>query len=104
MELSNQYPPLMGVPELRQAVARHSLKYSGLEVDWQTETLITVGATEALAAAFLGLLNEGDEVLNRGGHELAGVWVSLSLSSMWLWLTRRARGLALCRARGIRSL
>ncbi len=52
----------MGVPELRQAVARHSQQYSGLEVDWQTETLVTVGATEALAAAFLGLLNEGDEV------------------------------------------
>lgn len=65
--MGNQYPPMMGVPELRQAVARHSARFAGLEADWQTETVITVGATEALAAAFLGLLNEGDEV---GGSSL----------------------------------
>ncbi|GAB4823278.1 hypothetical protein N2152v2_010324 [Parachlorella kessleri] len=63
LELSNQYPPLMGVPGLRQAIARHSQRYTGLPLDWQTEVLVTVGATEALAAAFLGLLNEGDEVI-----------------------------------------
>ena len=51
-----------GIPELRQAVARHSERYAGIPVNWQTETLITVGATEALAAAFLGLINQGDEV------------------------------------------
>lgn len=45
-----------------QAVARHSVTHSGLPVDWQTQTLITVGATEALASAFMGLLNRGDEV------------------------------------------
>ena len=45
-----------------QAVARHSAAQSGIEADWQTETLITVGATEALTSAFMGLLNEGDEV------------------------------------------
>lgn len=64
--MGNQYPPMMGVPELRQAVARHSVRFAGLEADWQTETVITVGATEALAAAFLGLLNEGDEVWHIG--------------------------------------
>ena len=48
-----------------QAVARHSATQSGIEADWQTETLITVGATEALTSAFMGLLNEGDEVLPR---------------------------------------
>jgi N-succinyldiaminopimelate aminotransferase len=53
---------VMGVPELRQAVAAHSARYHGIEVDWQTETLITSGATEALAAAFMALVNEGDEV------------------------------------------
>lgn len=58
----NQYPSLLGVPELRQAVARHSEANQGLPVDWASETLITVGATEGLAAAFLGLLNPGDEV------------------------------------------
>ena len=62
-EQSNQYPPMMGVPELRQAVAAHSGRHAGIPVDWQTESLITLGATEALAAAFLGLLNAGDEVI-----------------------------------------
>ncbi|PSC76310.1 aminotransferase isoform A [Micractinium conductrix] len=60
---SNQYPPMMGLPELRQAVAAHSGRHAGLPVDWQRETLVTVGATEALAAAFLALLNAGDEVI-----------------------------------------
>lgn len=63
LEETNQYPPLMGVPELRQAIAAHSLRYCGLEVDWRTQVLVTVGATEALAAAFLGLLNPGDEAV-----------------------------------------
>ncbi|KAL0036368.1 hypothetical protein WJX77_004690 [Trebouxia sp. C0004] len=59
----NQYPPMFGLPELRQAVARHSKAYSGIDVQWDTETLVTVGATEAIAASFLGILNEGDEVI-----------------------------------------
>ena len=58
----NQYPPALGIPELRKAVAAHSARFSGLHVDWQTETVVTVGATEALASAFMGFLNEGDEV------------------------------------------
>ena len=53
---------MFGIPELRQAIARHSHKHCGIEVQWDTETLVTVGATEAIAASFLGLLNEGDEV------------------------------------------
>ena len=61
-EQHNQYPPMFGIPELRQAVARHSKSYSGIDVQWETETLVTVGATEAIAASFLGILNEGDEV------------------------------------------
>ncbi|KAL4431641.1 hypothetical protein ABPG77_001483 [Micractinium sp. CCAP 211/92] len=60
---SNQYPPMVGVPELRQAVAAHSARQTGIQVDWQGEALVTVGATEALAAAFLALLNAGDEVI-----------------------------------------
>ena len=63
VDYPNQYPPLMGVPELRQAVAAHSSRYSGLTVDPATQVLITLGATEALACAFLGLLNPGDEVI-----------------------------------------
>ena len=48
-----------------QAVARHSEKYQDLPLEWQTQTLMTVGATEALAAALMGLLNRGDEVCTR---------------------------------------
>ncbi|EFJ44947.1 hypothetical protein VOLCADRAFT_106184 [Volvox carteri f. nagariensis] len=62
-DFHNQYPSLLGVPELRQAVARHSETNQGIPVDWATETLVTVGATEGLAACFLGLLNPGDEVI-----------------------------------------
>ena len=48
-----------------QAVARHSERHQGLTLDWKTQTLITVGATEALASAFMGLLNRGDEVSSK---------------------------------------
>ncbi|HUT51744.1 MAG TPA: aminotransferase [Alphaproteobacteria bacterium] len=59
----NQYPPMMGLPELRQAVAAHNKRFYGLEIDWQTETMVTSGATEALAACLLGLIEPGDEVV-----------------------------------------
>jgi aspartate/methionine/tyrosine aminotransferase len=59
----NQYPPMTGLPELRQAVAAHYARTQGLDFDWATEVTITSGATEALAVSFLGLLNEGDEVI-----------------------------------------
>ncbi len=59
----NQYPPLMGLPELRQAVARHNKRFYDLDVDWQTEVMVTSGATEALCDCFMGLLNPGDEVV-----------------------------------------
>jgi aspartate/methionine/tyrosine aminotransferase len=51
-----------GVPELRQAIAAHSQKYQGIPVEWATEALVTVGATEGIASCMLGLLNPGDEV------------------------------------------
>ncbi|MSP49072.1 MAG: aminotransferase [Alphaproteobacteria bacterium] len=59
----NQYPPMMGVPELRQAVARHDKRFHGLDVDWQSEVIVTSGATEALAACLFGLIEPGDEVV-----------------------------------------
>jgi aspartate/methionine/tyrosine aminotransferase len=59
----NQYPPMAGLAELRQAVAGHYARTQGLDLDWQTEVTITSGATEALAAAFLGLIEPGDEVV-----------------------------------------
>ena len=60
---SNQYPSMLGTPGLRQAVAEHEQRFYGLDVDWQTEVLVTSGATEALAACLLALVEEGDEVV-----------------------------------------
>jgi N-succinyldiaminopimelate aminotransferase len=59
----NQYPPMAGLPELRQAVAGHYARTQGLDLDWESEVTITSGATEALAAAFLALIEPGDEVI-----------------------------------------
>jgi len=60
---SNQYPPMLGVPELRQAVATANKRFYGLEVDWQSEVLVTSGATEALSDCMAALLEPGDEVV-----------------------------------------
>jgi N-succinyldiaminopimelate aminotransferase len=59
----NQYPPGPGVPELRQAIADHQRACYSLDYDPDTEILVTVGATEAIATALLGLTNPGDEVV-----------------------------------------
>ncbi|WP_371578452.1 pyridoxal phosphate-dependent aminotransferase [Streptomyces sp. NBC_01314] len=59
----NQYPPGPGVPELRTAIADHQRRRYGLAFDPDTEVLVTAGATEAIAAALLGLLEPGDEVV-----------------------------------------
>ena len=59
----NQYPPGIGVPELRHAVAEHQQRFWGLTFDPDTEVLVTAGATEALAGALLGTLEPGDEVV-----------------------------------------
>ncbi len=60
---ANQYPPGRGVPALREAIAAHQQHWYGLSVDPDTEVLVTVGATEAIAAAVLGLVEPGDEVV-----------------------------------------
>ena len=59
----NQYPPGDGIPALRTAVAEHQRRFYGLEVDPDGEVLVTVGATEGIAAALLGLCEPGDEVV-----------------------------------------
>jgi N-succinyldiaminopimelate aminotransferase len=59
----NQYPPGPGIPELRAAVAAHQARWYGLELDPDTEVLVTTGATEAIAAAVLALVDPGDEVV-----------------------------------------
>ncbi|RDG32220.1 putative succinyldiaminopimelate transaminase DapC [Streptomyces corynorhini] len=61
--LGNQYPPGPGVPELRSAVVDHQLRRYGLTYDPDTEVLVTAGATEAIAAALLALVGQGDEVI-----------------------------------------
>jgi aspartate/methionine/tyrosine aminotransferase len=60
---SNQYPPMMGLPVLREAVARNNKRFYGLDVDWRSEVMVTSGATEALAACLFGLIEPGDEVV-----------------------------------------
>lgn len=62
-EADNQYPPMMGLPALRQAVADHARRFYGLAVDPQRQVMVTSGATEALAACLLGLIAPGDEVV-----------------------------------------
>ncbi|MEU6140084.1 pyridoxal phosphate-dependent aminotransferase [Streptomyces sp. NPDC047081] len=59
----NQYPPGPGVPELRTAIAAHQERRYGLSYDPDTEVLVTAGATEAIAASLLALLEPGDEVI-----------------------------------------
>lgn len=59
----NQYPPGPGVPELRTAVAAHQERFYGLTWSPDTEVLVTTGATEAIAASLLALLEPGDEVI-----------------------------------------
>jgi N-succinyldiaminopimelate aminotransferase len=61
--LGNQYPPGPGIPELRTAIASHQKRFYGLDLDPETEVLVTAGATEAIAAAMLALLEPGDEVI-----------------------------------------
>jgi N-succinyldiaminopimelate aminotransferase len=59
----NQYPPGMGAPVLREAIAAHQHRWYGLPVDAASEVLVTAGATEALAASILALVDAGDEVV-----------------------------------------
>ena len=59
----NQYPPGPGIPELRAAIAGHQQRFYGLSYDPDTEVLVTAGATEAVAAALIALVEPGDEVI-----------------------------------------
>jgi N-succinyldiaminopimelate aminotransferase len=60
---ANQYAPLRGVPELRAAIAAHQQRLYGLDIDPDLGVQVTFGATEAIAATMLGLLEPGDEVV-----------------------------------------
>ncbi|MCW5681376.1 MAG: aminotransferase [Xanthobacteraceae bacterium] len=59
----NQYPPMMGLPELRAAVARHYAHWQDVTLDPESEIMVTSGATEALTGAILTLIEPGDEVV-----------------------------------------
>jgi len=59
----NQYPPGPGFPDLRLAVAEHQKRFYAIDLDPDTEVVVTTGATEAIAAALLGLVDPGDEVM-----------------------------------------
>lgn len=59
----NQYPSMMGLPELREAIARHYAHWHRVTLDPQTEVMVTSGATEAIAGSLFGLIEPGDEVV-----------------------------------------
>ncbi|MFY8151697.1 MAG: aminotransferase class I/II-fold pyridoxal phosphate-dependent enzyme, partial [Hyphomicrobiales bacterium] len=59
----NQYPPMMGLPVLREAIAEHYARFQELSLDPMREVMVTSGATEAIAGALLALIEPGDEVI-----------------------------------------
>lgn len=63
IEGPNQYPPMMGVEALRQALAAHAKRFYELNYDWRSEIVVTSGGTEALTASIMGLVRPGDEVV-----------------------------------------
>ncbi|MBN8874900.1 MAG: aminotransferase [Rhodospirillales bacterium] len=63
LDKRNQYPPMPGVPELRQAVATHNRRFYGLDIDWQSGVVVTSGATEAITACLMAVVDAGDEVV-----------------------------------------
>ena len=79
----NQYPPMMGLPALRTAIAAHYAAHQGLALDPETEVMVTSGATEALAGALLALIEPGDEVV-----------LFAPMYDAYLPLVRRAGGVA----------
>ncbi len=63
MDGYNQYPSMMGIPELRQAIAAHYARWHGLTLDPTAEVMVTSGGTEALTSAILAIVEPGDEVV-----------------------------------------
>ena len=59
----NQYPPMTGVPELREAVAAANARFYGLQIDPNGEVVVTSGATEAITACLIAMLDPGDEIV-----------------------------------------
>ena len=59
----NQYPPGLGIPDLRRAIAAHQKRFYNLEFDFETEVLVTAGATEGIAASLLSICDSDDEII-----------------------------------------
>ncbi len=59
----NQYPPVHGLPDLREAIAEHQTRFYGFTIDAATDVVVTTGASEAIQSALLALCDEGDEVV-----------------------------------------
>ena len=79
----NQYPPMLGLPELRSAVASHYKRFQDVDFDSESEIMVTSGATEAIAGALLALIEPGDEVV-----------LFQPMYDAYLPLVRRAGGVA----------
>ncbi|CAN5218689.1 aminotransferase class I/II-fold pyridoxal phosphate-dependent enzyme [soil metagenome] len=78
----NQYPPGLGMPVLREAIAEHQLRFYGVRADPATNVLVTAGATEALAATILALTEEGDEIVTlEPFYDAYGALIALSKST-----------------------
>ncbi|MFC6355068.1 aminotransferase class I/II-fold pyridoxal phosphate-dependent enzyme [Luethyella okanaganae] len=76
---TNQYPPGLGLPMLRQAIATHQERFYGIRLDADREVLVTAGATEALAATILALVDDGDEVVTfEPFYDSYGAMISLA--------------------------
>ena len=60
----NQYPPAHGLAELRQAIAQHQKRFYDIDLDWKTDVCVTTGASEAITATLLALVDAGDEVVS----------------------------------------
>jgi len=77
--LGNQYPPGIGVPELRNAIAAHQTRFYDMSYDPDTEILVTAGASEALAAAVIALCETGDEVVTfEPWYDIYGANISMA--------------------------
>jgi N-succinyldiaminopimelate aminotransferase len=75
----NQYPPAHGLPELRVAIAEHQRRFYGIEIDPGSDVVVATGASEAIAAALLALVEVGDEVVMFSPwFDLYGAAVSLA--------------------------
>ncbi len=59
----NQYAPGLGIPALRQAIVAHQHRHYGLDLDPDRQVVVTTGCTEGVAAALLGLVDPGDEIV-----------------------------------------